>query len=148
MMSAFNGAIVRGACEKIYGGKVDPHAWLRWKKWAGVPRGRTATYTADQFCLLIGIAALRKNDRYGELSMKAVKKIAYADDTICMVDALAEHVRNEGWALGWDVRSALAVRGYEVSGAMLKKLMPSMRPNGWYQVDAVIKMIEQNVEYA
>lgn len=141
-MSEFNAAIVRGACEKIYGGKIDPHAWLRWKEWARVPKGRTPTYTAEQFCMLIGIATLRQKDRYGELSQKAVKKIAYSDETIQMIDALAAHVENEGWALGWNIRSALAVRGYEVSGALLKKLMPSMSPNRWYQVDAVIKVIE------
>ena len=59
-----------------------------------------------------------------------------------MVDALATHVKNEGWALGWDIRSALAVKGYEVSGAMLKKMMPSIRPNQWYQVDTVISMLQ------
>lgn len=135
-------AIVRGACEKIYGGRVEAKSWARWKSWAGVDGGRTAQYTKEQFCFLIGIATIRKKNRRGELSQKAVNKIAYSDETIQMIDALAAHVENEGWALGWNIRSALAVRGYEVSGALLKKLMPSMSPNRWYQVDAVINAID------
>ena len=144
-MNAIDGidkAIVRGACEKIYGGAIDPHAWLRWKQWANVPKGRTTKYTAEQFCLLIAIANLRKENQYGELSQKAVKAIAYSPDTIETVTALAAHVNAEGWALGWDIRSALAVRGYEVSGAVLKRLLPKMRPNQWYQVDAVIRALD------
>lgn len=138
----FAASIVRGACEKIYDGKIDAGAWANWKIWAGVPKGRSTQYTAVEFCLLIGVATLRSKNQYGELSQKAVRKIAYSDETIQMVDALAAHVKSEGWALGWDIRSALAVRGYEVSGAMLKKMMPSIRPNQWYQVDSVIKTLQ------
>lgn len=143
----FAASIVRGACEKVYGGSIDPHAWLNWKQWANVPKGRTVKYTGEQFCLLIAVATLRHKNQYGQLSQKAVKKIAYSADTIEMVSALAAHVEAEGWALGWDIRSALAVRGYEVSGAVLKRLMPKMRPNQWYQVDAVIRSLD-NCEMA
>ena len=138
----FTASIVRGACEKIYDGKIDSGAWANWKNWAGVVKGRSTKYTAVEFCLLIGVATLRSKNQYGELSQKAVRKIAYSDETIQMVDALAAHVKSEGWALGWDVRSALAVKGYEVSGSMLKKMMPSIRPNQWYQVDSVIKTLQ------
>ena len=117
-------------------------AWANWKQWANVPKGRTIKYTAEQFCLLIAIATLRRKNQFGELSQKAVKTIAYSSDTIEMVTALAAHVSAEGWALGWDIRSALAVRGYEVSGAVLKRLMPKMRPNQWYQVDTVIRALD------
>lgn len=140
----FTASIVRGACEKIYDGGIDAKAWANWKTWAGVPKGRSTKYTAVEFCLLIGVATLRSKNQYGELSQKAVKRIAYSDETIQMVDALKLHVANEGWALGWDIRSALAVKGYEVSGAMLRKMMPSMRPNQWYQVDAVIGKIQDS----
>lgn len=138
----FTASIVRGACEKIYDGKIDAGAWANWKTWAGVVKGRSTKYTAVEFCLLIGVATLRSKNQYGELSQKAVRKIAYSDETIQMVDALAAHVKSEGWALGWDIRSALAVKGYEVSGSMLKKMMPSIRPNQWYQVDSVIKTLQ------
>ena len=105
----FTASIVRGACEKIYDGKIDAGAWANWKTWAGVPKGRSTKYTAVEFCLLIGVATLRSKDQYGELSQKAVRKIAYSDETIQMVDALNAHVKNEGWALGWDIRSAPVV---------------------------------------
>ena len=141
-IDGFDKAIVRGACEKVYGGTIDPHAWLRWKQWAGVSKGRTTKYTDEQFCMMIAIATLRSKNQYGELSQKALKKIAYSADTIEMVTALAAHVSAEGWALGWDIRSALALRGYEVSGAVLRRLMPKMRPNQWYQVDAVIRSLD------
>ena len=36
----------------------------------------------------------------------------------------------------------LGDRGYEVSGAVLRRLMPKMRPNQWYQVDAVIGALD------
>lgn len=142
MNNMFSASIVRGACEKVYDSNVDAKAWANWKEWAGVAKGRTTKYTGEQFCLLIAIATLRKKKQYGELSQKAVKKIAYSADTIEMVTALAAHVSAEGWALGWDIRSALAVRGYEVSGAVLRRLMPKMRPNQWYQVDAVIGALD------
>ena len=144
VIDVFTASIVRGACEKIYGSEIDTKVWANWKIWADVPKGRTTKYTGAQFCMLVGIATLRHKNRYGQLSQKAARAIAYSDKTIQMVDALASHIKNEGWALGWDVRSALALRGYEVSGAMLKKLMPSMRPNQWYQVDAVVRMIEDS----
>lgn len=143
-IGVFSASIVRGACEKIYGSDVDAKVWANWKTWAEVPKGRTTKYTLEQFCMLVGIATLRHKNRYGQLSQKAARKIAYSDSTIQMVEALNAHVKNEGWALGWDIRSALAVRGYEVSGAMLKKIIPSMRPNRWYQVDAVIGTIQDS----
>ena len=138
----FTASIVRGACEKIYNGKIDAGAWANWKTWAGVPKGRSTKYTAVEFCLLIGVATLRSKNQYGELSQKAVRKIAYSDETIQMVTALTAHIKAEGWALGWDIRSALALRGYEVSGAVLRRLMPKMRPNQWYHVDAVIGALD------
>ena len=140
----FTASIVRGACEKIYDGSLDSKAWANWKTWAGAPNGRTTQYTGGQFCVLIAIATLRSKNQYGELSQKAINKIAYSDATIQMVDALSEHIKDEGWALGWDIRSALALRGYEVSGSMLKKIMPTMRPNQWYQVDSVIKTLQDS----
>ena len=142
VIEMFSASIVRGACEKIYGSDVDAKVWANWKTWAEVPKGRTTKYTLEQFCMLVGIATLRHKNRYGQLSQKAARKIAYSDATIQMVDALAAHVKNEGWALGWDIRSALAVKGYEVSGSMLKKMMPSIRPNQWYQVDSVIRTLQ------
>lgn len=141
-IDGFDRAIVRGACEKIYEGSIDPHAWLRWKQWAGVAKGRTKQYTAEQFCMMIAIATLRKNNQYGELSQKAVKKIANSGTTIEMITALAAHINAEGWALGWNIRSALAMRGYEVSGAVLRRVVPKMRPNQWYQVDALIRALD------
>lgn len=139
---SFDAAIVRNTCEKIYGGAIHAKTWARWKSWVGATKGRTTKYTEKQFCLLIGVSTARKKKPIGKLNPKAIKAIAYSDETIQMIDALAAHVENEGWALGWDIRSALAVRGYEVSGAFLKKVMPALSPNRWYQVDAVIKAIE------
>lgn len=142
-MDVFDGALVRNACENIYGRSISPDAWGRWKQWTGI-KGQARRYTAVEFCLMVGVATLRSQNQYGELNQKDIKAIAYSDATIQMVDALKAHVANEGWALGWDIRSALAVKGYEVSGAMLRKMMPSMRPNQWYQVDAVIGKIQDS----
>lgn len=141
----FSASIVRGACERIYGSPIEAKAWARWKDWVGAPKGRITTYTSTEFCMLVGIAKLRSKNQFRELRITAIKKIAFAATTIEMIGALAEHVENEGWAIGWDIQSALVLRGYEIDNAFLKKIMPDLSPNKWYQVDYVIRKLERAV---
>jgi hypothetical protein len=90
---------------------------------------------------MAAIATLRAKNQYAELDAADVRAIAYSDDTINMLGALILHIDDEGWAIGWDIRSALAVRGIEVSGAELKQQVSHLNPNRWYRVDDVANQL-------
>ncbi|MGL5061078.1 MAG: hypothetical protein ACRC62_13980 [Microcoleus sp.] len=134
----FDSPLVRRTCEKIYGSRVSPDAWTRWKGWAKV-KGKK--YSFEQFCFMVAIAQCRHENRFAELSMKKLKAIAYSDATIQMIGSLVAYLDNEGWAMGWDILTALAAEGVDVDGATLKRVIPGMRPNCWYQVNDVLSIL-------
>jgi|GEM_PF-973770 len=132
---AFPGAMVRSICDRTYGSRISAEAWKNWRKWADVPQSKRA-YTFEQFCFLYAIALIRsdENNRYRELRLREIAKIAESLETQELLAGFVQFFDSE-LIVGKDAPIALAARGVKVSLKSLYRNVPGFSTGKIYQVE-------------
>jgi hypothetical protein len=130
--------IARLMAQRIYGKKISNEAWKNWKLWANCP-GRKIWMELDDIAVILAIAAIRSQNRFGELDRQTIaRNIPFASQRLALLIKEMDH----GLILGKDIPAFIEAYCFtRPSTTMLYRRIPQFSSRTLYEKRLILEAI-------